>query len=332
MAARDRGDPVATLRAIGAAMEQLAQLADRLDPQDAMLMRAVAERFRAALLRGDVPEAKQDLDVMFERSGADIGSRSDRGRHAVLIRVVGRRSVGTAARGNDPPPHPRRRRTCRRAWFCAGALLGSAARGGRVRVRRPGADAQLPAHPAHLPQPAVRVARRRSSAGGVALLLQSAESNDIATTQGAIEATLKFETNRTVFGARYGLFERWEVGIELPFISRYGGFLDPIIDGVEDLFGAGNPERDLFPQNAFGAFVVARGDTVAVRGRRRDLSARRSGVLGQARASRCRRRGRAWRCAARSRRRPAMPDDGARQRRARLRRRRRRRLPRASTA
>lgn len=70
MAARDRGDPLATMQAIGAAMEQLAQLADRLDPQDAMLMRGVAERFRGALLGGDLPEAKRDLDVMFERSGA----------------------------------------------------------------------------------------------------------------------------------------------------------------------------------------------------------------------------------------------------------------------
>jgi hypothetical protein len=70
MAARDRGDPLATMRAIGAAMEQLAQLADRLAPQDAVLMRAVADRFRSAVLRGDAPQAKQDLDVMFERSGA----------------------------------------------------------------------------------------------------------------------------------------------------------------------------------------------------------------------------------------------------------------------
>jgi len=70
MAARHRGDPVATMRAIAAAMEQLAHLADRLDPREAMLMRAVAERFQGALLRGDMPEAKQDLDVMFDRSGA----------------------------------------------------------------------------------------------------------------------------------------------------------------------------------------------------------------------------------------------------------------------
>lgn len=70
MAARDRGDPVATMQAIGAAMDDLARLADRLDPDEAMLMRAVAERFRTALFRGDLPEAKDDLDVMFERSGA----------------------------------------------------------------------------------------------------------------------------------------------------------------------------------------------------------------------------------------------------------------------
>jgi hypothetical protein len=98
--------------------------------------------------------------------------------------------------------------------------------------------------------------------GGLALLLQSAESSEIATTQGPITSTLKFETNRTVLGARYGLFERWEAGIELPFISRYGGFLDPPIDWVEETFGLVNPERKLFPQNSFGGFSVVRGDTV----------------------------------------------------------------------
>jgi hypothetical protein len=77
LAARDRGDPVATMRAIGAAMEQLAQLADRLDPRDAMLMRAVAERFQGALLRGNVSAAKQDLDVMFEHSGSRYRKRQD---------------------------------------------------------------------------------------------------------------------------------------------------------------------------------------------------------------------------------------------------------------
>lgn len=70
MAARDRGDPVEALRLIGTAMEQLATLADKLDANEAMLMRAVSDRFRAALLRGNLPEAKQGMDVMFDRAGA----------------------------------------------------------------------------------------------------------------------------------------------------------------------------------------------------------------------------------------------------------------------
>jgi hypothetical protein len=70
MAARDRGDPVEALRLIGTAMEQLATLADKLDPNEAMLMRTVSDRFRSALLRGNLPEAKQGMDVMFDRAGA----------------------------------------------------------------------------------------------------------------------------------------------------------------------------------------------------------------------------------------------------------------------
>lgn len=70
MAARDRGDPVESLRLVGAGMEKLATLADHLDPHEAMLMRVVSDRFRSALLRGDMPEAKQDMDVMFDRAGA----------------------------------------------------------------------------------------------------------------------------------------------------------------------------------------------------------------------------------------------------------------------
>lgn len=99
------------------------------------------------------------------------------------------------------------------------------------------------------------------SAGEIGLLVQSAESNVIATSQGRIDATLKFEQNRTNFGLRYGLLDELELGIDLPFISRYGGFMDPFIDWVEDLFGAKNVERDLFPNNTFGGYTVFRGAT-----------------------------------------------------------------------
>jgi len=90
--------------------------------------------------------------------------------------------------------------------------------------------------------------------------VESAEANVIATSQGVVESTLKFETNRTVFGLRYGLAPHWEVGLDVPFISRFGGALDPFIDEVEYIFDAGNRERDIYPNNSFGDFTVKKGD------------------------------------------------------------------------
>jgi hypothetical protein len=104
--------------------------------------------------------------------------------------------------------------------------------------------------------------------GEVWLELDSAESNVIATTQGPIISRLKFETNRTVFGIRYGIGDGWEMGAHLPFISRYGGFLDPVIDEVEGWFEAVNDERELYPDNTFGAFIVRKGDDILFEGGR----------------------------------------------------------------
>jgi len=70
MAARDRGDLPAAVAQIGHAMDRLAALADGLDPAEATLMRALAQNFRAALLRGDAAQAKQSASFMFEKSGA----------------------------------------------------------------------------------------------------------------------------------------------------------------------------------------------------------------------------------------------------------------------
>jgi hypothetical protein len=70
MAARDRGDGEAATRNIGEAMDRLASLADSLDPAEAMLMRVLADQFRAALVRRDTAEAQRTADVMFDRSGS----------------------------------------------------------------------------------------------------------------------------------------------------------------------------------------------------------------------------------------------------------------------
>ncbi len=103
------------------------------------------------------------------------------------------------------------------------------------------------------------------SIGEWQLDFETTESDVIGTSTGRIESRLKFETNRTVFGLRYGILDRVEVGIHLPFLTRYGGFLDGFIDGVESLVGLRNVERSLYPDNSFGEFRVRRGDTDLLR-------------------------------------------------------------------
>jgi hypothetical protein len=70
MAARDRGDPPGAIEQIGHAMDRLSALADQLDPAEAMLMRALAQNFRSALLRGDESQVKKSSTMMFHKSGA----------------------------------------------------------------------------------------------------------------------------------------------------------------------------------------------------------------------------------------------------------------------
>ena len=70
MAARDRGDTPGAIREIGGAMDRLSALADRLDPAEAALMRALAVNFRAALLRGDTHQVQESTNRMLQRSGA----------------------------------------------------------------------------------------------------------------------------------------------------------------------------------------------------------------------------------------------------------------------
>ena len=70
MAARDRGDQALAFRHLSDAMERLARFADSLDSNEAMMMRAVAQMFQAALARQDEAEAKRTAGLMFDKSGA----------------------------------------------------------------------------------------------------------------------------------------------------------------------------------------------------------------------------------------------------------------------
>ena len=69
-ALRAAGDPPAAAAAIRRAMEELAALVAAVDPSESVLMRAIVERFSAALLRGERHELERTADLMRERSGA----------------------------------------------------------------------------------------------------------------------------------------------------------------------------------------------------------------------------------------------------------------------
>jgi len=110
---------------------------------------------------------------------------------------------------------------------------------------------------------------RTLPAGAIDVHLETVESNTIATASNdQVEAQLKLETNRTVIGGKVGLRPGLEVGLDIPFISHFGGFLDPFIDGVEHAFGTFNPERDLYPDNSFGAFSVQQPHATLFQGKR----------------------------------------------------------------
>lgn len=57
------------------------------------------------------------------------------------------------------------------------------------------------------------------------------------------------ETYRANFSLRYGLGDRWEVGVEVPYLRHEGGQLDSFIEGYHDLLGLSQGGRDDVPQN-----------------------------------------------------------------------------------
>jgi len=76
LAAQKEGDVPRAVAEITAAMGLLAELADRLDPQEAAMMRAIAGQFTQALQRGDAAHAADSVDAMRKRSGA-VKKRGD---------------------------------------------------------------------------------------------------------------------------------------------------------------------------------------------------------------------------------------------------------------
>ena len=73
---------------------------------------------------------------------------------------------------------------------------------------------------------------------------------------------LDSESLRTVLDARFGISRRIEVGIEVPFLSHQGGFMDRTIDTFHDRFHLPDGGRTGFAYGEFRAGYIGSGETV----------------------------------------------------------------------
>jgi hypothetical protein len=100
--------------------------------------------------------------------------------------------------------------------------------------------------------------------GGLEIQLEAAESSaTMYESNPDAEVKIKFETLQTALTLKYGLPYRLEVGLEIPFLMRSSGFLDPFIIWTENVFDNPNPDRDQFTKNQFGGYSITHnGETI----------------------------------------------------------------------
>ncbi len=69
------------------------------------------------------------------------------------------------------------------------------------------------------------------------------------------------EIVRTSLNLYYGFHDRFQLGVEVPFLSMGGGELDGFIQNFHDNFGFSNAGRDAFPRDSFQYALSAGGNT-----------------------------------------------------------------------
>jgi Protein of unknown function (DUF3187) len=83
-------------------------------------------------------------------------------------------------------------------------------------------------------------------------------------TSSADGSTLAFfdgETLRLAYGYRRSWGERWEWGIEIPYVIQHGGNTDRLIDGFHDLLGADDDGRNRADRDQIDYLIAAGGET-----------------------------------------------------------------------
>lgn len=105
-----------------------------------------------------------------------------------------------------------------------------------------------------------RVHGELARSGGSTIRLGVAHANNFAAEAGDADLVL-FDGSTTVtrVGLRRGLGDRWEWGIELPYVHHSGGITDGFIDEFHDLFGFPDGGRNEVPRDRLDYRLVADG-------------------------------------------------------------------------
>lgn len=84
-------------------------------------------------------------------------------------------------------------------------------------------------------------------------------NNAIDTLNSTEFLVLDGETHRLTFTAREGLANGYEWGVELPYLSHSGGFMDNFIENWHDAFGLPQGKRPNFPPNQINYRYIRNG-------------------------------------------------------------------------
>ncbi len=99
--------------------------------------------------------------------------------------------------------------------------------------------------------------------GALDIRTELAETNTVVSQQTpTASATLKLETLRSGLFFRYGLTDKLEVGIEIPSIYEYRGFLNGVISQTERLTTGLAPARENLQNTGFAYNVNKNGQTL----------------------------------------------------------------------
>lgn len=80
--------------------------------------------------------------------------------------------------------------------------------------------------------------------------LQTEFANHFTDSRDGTETiTLDGETHKATFSIGYGLTDRWELGIQIPYLRHSGGSMDSFIENWHDVFGLPNGGREDVPQD-----------------------------------------------------------------------------------